>query len=287
MAEMNPIKMYKGRLGPSLEDTIYIDDSPFNLTGYTVTFSMRLLDSGAVLVTGSATIVDATTGQVRYDWVAGNTDVAGRYVFWWTLTTGGVSSDTPEQRLDIDDHAPGEEARVGAIAQRVSDYLPGTMRAMRSSQQYGDEALQRTIEIVKFGLFATNVAPAAEATVYSQTVIDYVGLRAAIWSIPHAVDFYNDKSQTITTTGTNETLSFPDRAKALWEMYARLKEIAQGKVLVEEDGEWVVVSASSFAKMPAITHLSKDKVTLDPALFPGWTNTDVYGPTNLPWSTWG
>jgi hypothetical protein len=285
-----PLVIYKDQLGPSISDTLYIDKRPYDLSSATVHFMMRLLDSDAIKVDDVALLLDQTNfkGGIRYDWSTGDTDTPGRYVFWWRINISGRPTDTEEHRLDIRDHAPGEEATVGAIADRTTDYLPGSLTAMRKSEQYGDESLQRTINVVKFRLTATALPAYLEATTYTPPVIDYLAMWTALEVIPHAVDFYNDKSSTVTTTGTNESLTFPDRAKTLWDIYGRLKDKLGGKILVEDDGVWTVGSASALNGGPVITHDSTNKVTLDPtvvgAAMAQWTDPSlVY---SIPYTTW-
>src|SRR6266446_3088103 len=64
---------------PSIEATLTgADGNIANLTDMTVAFAMRSSD-GLVRRSGAAAIVNATVGQVRYDWQAGDTAVAGTY----------------------------------------------------------------------------------------------------------------------------------------------------------------------------------------------------------------
>lgn len=52
----------------------------FSLSGATIVFNMRSIATGvAKIVRASAIIVDATTRQVKYVWLAGDTDVSGDY----------------------------------------------------------------------------------------------------------------------------------------------------------------------------------------------------------------
>jgi hypothetical protein len=93
----------QGDTGPPLTRTLgFSDGTAQNLTGATVTFRWSPAESaprgrvtpksGAVVKSRVATVVSATTGEVRHDWAAGDTDVVGTYVgeFVVTLPSGAV-----------------------------------------------------------------------------------------------------------------------------------------------------------------------------------------------------
>jgi len=98
-------EIIKDALAPAVEDTIRIDGDPVALDA--VTFRMRP-ESGSTLVVDSvASLVDAPTGSVRYDWAAGDTDTPGDYLAWWHATpTGMEPQDTAEFSVRVLEHAP-------------------------------------------------------------------------------------------------------------------------------------------------------------------------------------
>lgn len=107
----------KGDLLPELEATLKDGaGTAIDLTargGGTVRFHMRLRDSGeptddpspsraeTIKVDAPATVVTAASGEVKYSWVAGDTDTAGDYFgeFEITWATGSLP-----QRIPSDGH---------------------------------------------------------------------------------------------------------------------------------------------------------------------------------------
>lgn len=96
----------QGDTEPSIEAEIRdganpTDDEPegpiINLTGYTVAFNFRPERKGGQLRTGSAVVVDAVAGLVRYDFVSGDTDIAGVWdgEFVATRTANGKQRTFP------------------------------------------------------------------------------------------------------------------------------------------------------------------------------------------------
>jgi hypothetical protein len=214
--------MYKDNIAPSISDTIAISGRPVDLTGAAVKFMMRLTESSTVKVNASAIIVaPATSGQVQYDWISGDTNVPGEYSYWWRVTKSGRDQDTPEVPLRIDEHAPGEAGVLtGEIAKLVKTYLPTTWNALSDPEVYGEALLERRINTAKFRLFGTVVQASLEATIYNDFVLDYAAKLATIRIIPAAVDFWSNRSLSVVTP--QETVTYPDRVNSLWMLHKRL-----------------------------------------------------------------
>lgn len=92
--------LVQGDRAPSITATLTdATGAAVNLTGGTVTFKMRILDESRPAITGVATIVNAATGAVRYDWASGDTDTPGVYLASWTLTLAGKPQTFPAYRV--------------------------------------------------------------------------------------------------------------------------------------------------------------------------------------------
>lgn len=80
---------------PSLEATL-VDHlgQPVSLVGATVSFAMRSKDNQNFVISGAASIVDAPTGKVSYQWGLADTNTSGSYIaeFGVTYTNGRKES---------------------------------------------------------------------------------------------------------------------------------------------------------------------------------------------------
>lgn len=86
---MTTVKLKKGDDLPEIEATLTgSDGTAVDLTGSSVQFRFRNADGGDA-TTGSATVIDAEAGKVKYDWQDQETAEVGDYVGEWVVTTGG------------------------------------------------------------------------------------------------------------------------------------------------------------------------------------------------------
>jgi hypothetical protein len=109
------VELYVGNRSPSLQDTIRVDGSAFDLTGCTVRLRARKEGApvGTYEIDGVASIIQTGTdpnfvnkGVVRYDWAAGDVDTALDLRGWWQVTLPSAKTqDTPEFPITISEHA--------------------------------------------------------------------------------------------------------------------------------------------------------------------------------------
>lgn len=178
-----------------------------------------MLHSAVLAVDSIATIITATQGTVRYDWTVANTATQGEYYGWWkaTLASGKILT-TPEFRVLIDAHASGEAVTTGEITEQARQIMPVTWDALSKDVRYGDRMLQTRVSYVKYKLFATVVDPTLEATIYNPLVQDYVAKVTALQIIPAGIDYWMEQHASISTTGTAESVAYPDRIAHLQKL---------------------------------------------------------------------
>ena len=79
----------RGQLFPHVEATLADANGEFDGTGATVQFVFRK-NKDADPVVRDADWVDEKTGQVRYDWQQGDTDIVGTYLYEWRVILPNV-----------------------------------------------------------------------------------------------------------------------------------------------------------------------------------------------------
>jgi hypothetical protein len=224
--------IYTGSDGQALVDIITIDGKPLDLTGKTVKFKMRHASSDVLKVNASASVTDADDGAVSYTWTDANLDTPGEYYCWWEIKSGSATLDTPETLIVITKHSPGIRTTTGAFYEFAKSYLPVTWRHLE--QEQGDDTLQNRVEIIKLKVFNQEIAVEDEAD-YDIRVQDYIGKLVAISVIPSAIDYWMNQHQTLSATGTNENVSYPDRIEALEKLREKLiAEVAEAQDIIED-----------------------------------------------------
>jgi len=100
---MAVVYVKKGDRYPLLAAILQLEDgTAIDLTSGSVKFRMSN-QHGQNLVNTSAVVVSASAGTVRYDWAAGDTDVAGKFrgEFEATLASGRIVTVPNDSYIDI------------------------------------------------------------------------------------------------------------------------------------------------------------------------------------------
>lgn len=262
---------------PSLSDTIQTEDGVTDLSGAAVKFMMREVESATTKIDSSAVTVSAANGTVRYDWGATDLDTQGEYRAWWRVTFGsGRVQDTPEFTIVVDTHTPGDGVEVGAIALRAREYLPVSYDALVRDARYGERLIQNRISAVKYRLFATVISPSLEATTYDLFVQEFVGKMSCLQIIPAAIDYWTDQHTSVSTTGTQESVAFPDRIRSLQALQEWL--VAEVKRDKPDIDAIIGVTIRRRGRYPKVS-TTRDLVTSDPGCFPPTFGTPL--PSNI------
>jgi hypothetical protein len=226
--------IYEEAVGTNLEYRIELQNKAVNLDGASVQFKMREHDSAQLHVDNDATIADATRGEVAYTWEASDLDIPGEYLGWFEVDLGSALIVTPEFQIIIAEHAPGIRTRTGAIYRAAKSYIPETWGNLERLDYYGDAVLQEKINLIKEKILVDDVLVDDEEDLNIR-IIDYLAKLAVIAVIPAGADYWANQRIEVSATGTNETATYPDRAKALWELHKRLiVEVNQDRAEIEE-----------------------------------------------------
>lgn len=139
--------MTKGDLLPEFVDVLTLDDQALDLTGCTVQFTFRNT-LGTVSKTGTGIVTNATTGAVKYVWVAGDTDEIGKYIGKWIVTY-------PDSRkLNVPSEGYIEfEIEPGALADaNILAFVPFIRTMLGDNHptihQYRTEAIKDAVRLV-------------------------------------------------------------------------------------------------------------------------------------------
>lgn len=207
-----------------LGETISVDRRLSDLVGvedidpssqYTL---MGRLSSSSVVAFSKSMDVDVQANTISCDVTSSEVASVGAYKLWIRVASGGSYYDVQEFDLSASDHAMGHEAIVGAIYMAARGLSPVAWRALRGFDEYGDDQLQRSIELAKLRVLHVIITVGAEAML-DPRVVDYVAKRCLVDSVlPAAVDFWTDQLVTQTALGNSTSVrTYPDRIKAVQE----------------------------------------------------------------------
>lgn len=112
-------------------------------------------------------------------------------------------------------------AIAGVVAARTRALIPITWDALEHDSRVGDGSLQTSIDLAKESAAGAVIDPSQEDT-YPLVAIDYMAKLAAIEICQSGIDFWMNQATNVSVTGTNENLSYVDRATALSELRTSL-----------------------------------------------------------------
>jgi hypothetical protein len=212
---------FVGNRNPSISEQITSGGVPYDLTGASVTFKMRALNSAVLKVNAAATIVTPALGQVRYDWQAADVDTAGQFLVWWTVTVAGKTEDVAEAVIEFRAHAPSTPAAYIELEQLKSSLeLTG--------QTYADKDLEIAINAASRAIDSATGrrfyldADATQVRYYSPKSYRHLELDDIAVLTQVAIDRGGIGTYTETWTNGTEFVLEPFNATADFHPYERL-----------------------------------------------------------------
>jgi hypothetical protein len=110
---------------------------------------------------------------------------------------------------------------VGPIADRAQGILPITWDALLGDPRVPDSALQGAIDLAKTNTFGSIISTAAENAA-PFIAIDYAAKLAVIEICRTGIDYWMNQAMSVSAQGTNENLSYIDRAGELEKLRSDL-----------------------------------------------------------------
>jgi hypothetical protein len=150
----------------------------------------------------------------------------------------------------------------GVIATRLQALLPITWDALQNDPRVGDGVLQSAIDVAKSTVTGQDVDPSLEGN-YPVVVVDYIAKMAAIELIITGIDFWMNQSLSITSSGTNESLSYIDRAARLDVL--RQEYIAETRMKQQEMATLVGYWVNNGRAVPQMSSASINPFHLTPS----------------------
>lgn len=109
----------------------------------------------------------------------------------------------------------------GAVADRIQAIIPITWNALGSDSRVGDAPLQSAIDLAKATATGQIVDTTQEQN-YPVIVVDYIAKLAVIEIATGGIDYWMNQSINVSATGTNENISYVDRAATLDKLRGEL-----------------------------------------------------------------
>jgi hypothetical protein len=233
---MDTFTIYTGSEGQTVSQQITRNGRPFDLTTSTVKFFLRLANSDVLKVDDeNASVVDASSGQVSYDWDDTNLDEPGEYFGWWRVVQPDTSEiDSDEFFLIVRQHAPGVRTRTGVIYEFCRSIIPSTWGALEKDDNYGDALLQKRVEVQKAKLFVSPPTPENEEDLDIR-IQQYVAKVTVLGLISTAMEYWMNQREAVSASGTAEVVRFPERIEHLKNIRDQLtREVVEERDEIEE-----------------------------------------------------
>lgn len=110
---------------------------------------------------------------------------------------------------------------VGAIADRIQALIPVTWDALISDARVGGGSLQSAIDLAKESTTGQIIDPTQEQN-YPYIAVDYMAKLATIEICTTAADYWMNQATNVSSTGTNESETYIDRAAEIGKLKADL-----------------------------------------------------------------
>lgn len=157
------------------------------------------------------------------------------------------------------------------ITTRVRNILPITWDAMTSDSRVDDSVLTDPVLYAEM-LFLSNEPTDDEQKEMNRLVVEFIAKYATVELIPSAIDYWLEQKLSVVTTGTNETITYPERIRALEKLKGSLlAELARLEPIVAP--LIPAIQTRRGASAPRLSSINDDLLTPSPQDF-----GPAYGP---------
>jgi hypothetical protein len=220
---MDTIPFYINNLGPAIVRTF--DPNVFDVVAG-MTFKLRVRDRYAsTVLLDKSMVADVDANTVTYQPVVGDAPfmVEGVYRAWVYYVN--AKQDTDEFEILVLAHAPGEGTRVGAVWRAARALEPISWDSLRAYPDYGDQELQRVIELAKVRVLAS-LTPVADEASLDPRIVDFIAKKVLAENVLYAaISFWSNQFIQQSARGNSEeVVSYPDRIGAAEKAIERYRE---------------------------------------------------------------
>lgn len=149
---------------------------------------------------------------------------------------------------------------MGRITEETRAILPLTWDALSRDSAVGDSTLTRRVNAAEAEVFGAAIDDTAEDAL-DDLVVEYVANLAALKIIPSGIDFWMVQSETETTQGPTEVVSYPDRIESLKELK---KDILGTLARLEARVAPLIPAMRSRQSVPRLSSIDDELLTPNP-----------------------